>query len=323
MNKSILSTTLVLALTALAAQASAAEPDEAAKQQARELMAQGRKSRDTADLRAALSSFSQADEIMRVPTTGLEVARTLLAFGRLVEAAKAAERVLTLPEAPDDPDAFAKAREAARELGRELEARTPRLRVAGVTAQTRLTLDGIPLEGDVASEGARVNPGRHVLVAEQGGKRQTRAVEVSEAAGNVDVTFDLAPARPAPTPERPARKSSKTRGSTIAIYGLGGLAVAGVGGGIGLMLGANARKSDLEKTCAPHCREDAVDQLHTTYVLSNVAMAVGAASAAAALTIYLARPSDAELRRRQAALTSLSFGPSSAGDPGVTLSGTF
>jgi hypothetical protein len=330
MKKSILTTTLALALTTFALSASAAEPDEQAKQEARDLMAQGRKARETADLRAALSAFSKADEIMRVPTTGLEVAKTLTAMGRLVEAANAAERVATSPESADEPEAFAKARESARELQRELDARTPRIHVNGVDSQARLELDGMPLELNAAGDGTRVNPGRHVLVAHQGGSKQTKAVEVAEAGGTTEVGFDFGVAAPtstvAPSPDEhdsSPRKSSKTRTSTIAIYSLSGVAVVGVGTGVALAIGANKRKSDLENSCKPSCKSAAVDQLRTTYVLANVAAAVGVASAAAALTIYLARPSEAELRRRHAAITSISFGASAGAEPGVSLAGSF
>lgn len=326
MKKTILTTALALASITFAVQASAAEPDEQAKQEARDLMAQGRKARETADLRAALSAFSKADEIMHVPTTGLEVARTLAAMGRLVEAANAAERVAALPAAPDEPEAFGKARDAAKELQRELDARTPRIHVNGVDAQARLELDGMPLELNAGTDGTRVNPGRHVLVAHQGGSKQTKAVEVGEAAGTVEVGFDFggAPAAAAPVEHEPSRrKSSKTRSSTIAIYSLGAVAVVGVGTGVGLGLVANKRKSDLEGSCKPNCNTPAVDQLRTTYVLANVAAGVGLAAAAAAVTIYLTRPSDAELRRRQAAITSLSLSASVGTEPGVSLAGAF
>lgn len=322
MNRFIYSSTLTFALLAFAGHAHASEPDEQAKQEARELMSQGRKARDAADLRGALSAFSKADEIMHVPTTGVEVARTLAALGRLVEANAAVERVLAIAEQPDEPEAFAKARESARELQRELDARTPRVRVTGVDAQARVELDGMAIEPSASTDGLRVNPGRHVLVAHQSGSKQTRAVEVTEA-GSAEVAFDFAPASaPAPREDAP-RRPGKTRTSTLAIYGLGATAVVGIGGGIGLALGANKRKSDLEGSCAPNCASAAVNQLHTTYVLANVAAAVGVASAAAALTIYLARPSDAELRRRHAAITSLSLGASVGAEPGVSLSGAF
>jgi hypothetical protein len=330
MKKTILTTALAFASLTFAVQASAAEPDEQAKQEARDLMAQGRKARDTADLRAALSAFSKADEIMHVPTTGLEVAKTLAAMGRLVEATSAAERVAALPQTPDEPEAFGKAREAAKELQRELDARTPRIHVNGVDSQARLELDGMPLEPSGGSDGMRVNPGRHVLVAHQGGSKQSKAVEVGEAAGTVEVGFDFGTAAPAPAlaaaePEPAPRRSSKTRSSTIAIYSLGAVAVVGVGTGVGLGLAANKRKSDLEDSCKPNCKTPAVEQLRTTYVLANVAAGVGLAAAAAAVTIYLTRPSDAELRarQRQAAITSLSLSASVGTAPGVSLAGAF
>src|SRR5271169_6333782 len=63
-----------------------AEPSAADRETARTLMQQGRELRAKGDLKEALKRFQAADEIMHVPSTGLEVAKSQVAIGELVEA---------------------------------------------------------------------------------------------------------------------------------------------------------------------------------------------------------------------------------------------
>jgi hypothetical protein len=85
--------TCVLGTSAIAL----AEPTAAERETARGLMTQGRSQRDAKDYRAALQSFQAADAIMRVPTTGYEVAKTLELMGQLVEARDTLVRTLRIP----------------------------------------------------------------------------------------------------------------------------------------------------------------------------------------------------------------------------------
>src|SRR5262249_47329328 len=83
--------------------AASAEPTAGEKADARASMAEGRALRSQRNFEGALRSFNAADRIMHVPTTGLEVARTLEAMGRLVEARSTLGRVMTIPVQPTDP----------------------------------------------------------------------------------------------------------------------------------------------------------------------------------------------------------------------------
>ena len=87
---------------------------------ARAMMADGRDLRERRDLKAALKSFQSADSIMRVPTTALEVARTQVALGQLVEARDTLHKLASLPESPSDPIPFRDARTEAERLDGEL-----------------------------------------------------------------------------------------------------------------------------------------------------------------------------------------------------------
>jgi len=47
----------------------------------------------------------------------------------------------------------------------------------------------------------------------------------------------------------------------------------------------------MKDTCAPNCLDSDIDNLKLKYLLSNVALGVGAASLGAAIVIYAASPS--------------------------------
>src|SRR5258706_4912005 len=102
-----------------------AEPTPAERNDARAAMAEGRSLRSQRNYEGALKSFRLADSIMRVPTTGVEVARTLEAMGRLVEARSTLRRVLASPASATQPLPFHEAMATAAVLFTELEERLP------------------------------------------------------------------------------------------------------------------------------------------------------------------------------------------------------
>src|ERR1043165_6460836 len=93
----------VLALHSLPASAA---PTDADKESARLLMDEGDSLVEKKNYAAALSKYQKAHSIMHVTTTGIEVARTLAALGRLVEAKRAAHEAAGIPPAPGEPQAF-------------------------------------------------------------------------------------------------------------------------------------------------------------------------------------------------------------------------
>src|SRR4030095_7079759 len=113
---------------------------------ARASMAEGRALRSQHNFEGALRSFNVADRIMHVPTTGLEVARTLEAMGRLVEARTTLGRVMTIPVSPTDPAPFQEAVSAATVLYEEIDQRIPLVtfvvRAGGSQAAPMVWVDG-------------------------------------------------------------------------------------------------------------------------------------------------------------------------------------
>ena len=74
-----------------------AEPTAADRETARSLMQEARDLRDKGHVQDALKRFKAADDIMHVPTTGLEVARTQASMGMLVEARDTVANIRKLP----------------------------------------------------------------------------------------------------------------------------------------------------------------------------------------------------------------------------------
>jgi hypothetical protein len=143
----------------------------------------------------ALRVYVAAHAIMRVPTTGIEVARTLAALGRLVEAREAAFAVTRMPVEPNEPKPFAAARREATQLDGQLDKRIPSLRIAlagGADPGTvHASIDDEELPANALTLPRRVDPGKRVVrVRAAGFAPVDRTVDVAEGSTTV-VKVDL------------------------------------------------------------------------------------------------------------------------------------
>jgi hypothetical protein len=218
-----------------------AEPSAADKETARGLMSEGRASRERGDLKAALKAFSAADALMHVPTTGLEVAKTQVALGLLVEARDTALRISRLPEKASEPAPFKQAREVASTLNDELEGRIPSLTVTvknvpeGATAS--VTIDEASVPTEALGSPRKLNPGHHVIVAKAGSVDAKQEVDLAEK-DRKELAVELpAPAAPAASStsgdsnartEQPTESTGKSGFSKALMFGGFGIAGAGV-----------------------------------------------------------------------------------------------
>jgi hypothetical protein len=222
------------------------------RETARSLMTDGRELRAHNDLRGALTAFKAADALMHVPTTGLEVARTEVALGLLVEARGAIRELFRVPSRADEPRPFAEARAAALALDGELAARIPSLRVVLVNGSRdpRVRIDGVAIPADAAAAAIKVNPGRHVVEAGGvTGAGSARAEVTVAEREDKPVTLTLpAPASEASDPRPPATDAAPPRSQshtarTIGIVGFGA-------GGVGLIVGSITGLLSIQKTNA-------------------------------------------------------------------------
>ena len=115
------------------------------KDKAADFVFQGDELREKGDHAGALAKYEAADKIMGVPTTGLEVAKTLMALGRLKEAQGKAKLCAEFPVKKDEPAAFTRARADASKMQVDLLERIPKVRIlikGGDDA--KITVDGEP-----------------------------------------------------------------------------------------------------------------------------------------------------------------------------------
>jgi hypothetical protein len=302
---------------ALTASTVRAEPTSADRETARQLMDDGRAQRDKNDLKGALQRFKAADDIMHVPTTGLEVARTQVALGLLVEARDTIARIRLTPAKSNDPHQFKEARVKADQLDATLDGRVPRLTVVmhgAPSGQTpSVSIDGIPVPAAVIGLPHTVDPGHHVVVVKTQGAEGQREVDVREgetkslevalvpspsgpagppAEGTAQATVPPpGPATDAPVAETPAPR--KTSHAPDALTYAGG-AVAGAGLVVGVVTGVMSwsQTSSLSSACPGHAcppasyaAYDSANSLATISTISFVAGGVGACLAVISLVV--------------------------------------
>jgi hypothetical protein len=110
----------------------------------------------------------------------------------------------------------------------------------------------------------------------------------------IDVTFETAPSPSLAGRERhqPGTVEAARTPIPTSSYVLGGAALVGGGTFVVLrILGSNGYDA-LARRCAPNCSEHDIDPVERKYVLSNVALGLGAAALTGAVTIYLLRGDD-------------------------------
>lgn len=268
------------------------------RDRANALMDEGDAAIEKGDLPAALTAYQGAHSIMGVPTTGIEVARTLDRTGRLREALAAAREVAAFPVTTGEPKPFAEAREQARSLVTTLEARIPTLtitvKIPTSGARPDVTLDGKKLTTADLQSPLSLEPGRY-RVAASADDHTPASVEVTlKERDRAQVALALARVLivpPPPTEKPPPPPPPPSLSPLIPI----GFSVAGVGAVVGAITGALAISSanSANNLCpAGLCRSPSSrDEAQRSYNTAD-ALAVGAdisfvvALAGAAMGIY-------------------------------------
>jgi hypothetical protein len=257
----------LLALTALLAPVPAlAAPDPADRAVARRLMDDGDRKAEIKDFRGALDAYQKADAIMGVPTTGIDVARTHLVLGQLIEAWRVAGNVTRFPRKATEPEAFTRARRDAEALIEAVLPRIPTLRIvvdgAPPGASIDVTIDGVKVPAEQLQAAKKVNPGEHVIRASSNGFAPAAGTTTLTEGQTSTLTLTLAPRTDPPG-------SSGRSALVYASFGLGGAGlVLGTITGI-LSLGA---VSAAKKTCAANgaCPPSAQPDLDRSLTLANI-----------------------------------------------------
>lgn len=190
-SKTGISLGTLFAALLLATSARAESPAERASEaSARHEMDEGDHFVEQQQLDKALASYKAAHAILHAPTSGIEVALTLAALGRWVEAREAALEVTNLPGAGNESSIFAEARKNATDFALQLADKIPSLRLElpdGVEPSSlHATIDGQPLAEGAISATKRLDPGTHVVRVESSGYQPfVREVQLTESVRSV------------------------------------------------------------------------------------------------------------------------------------------
>ena len=287
---------LLVAATATS-RVSHADPSAADLESARELFKEGREARQSGDMKRALERFKAAHQYGQTPVTALELGRTHIQLGELVEGREVLLSVARMKVQPDEGEKSSQARAEAAELAEDAKRRIPTLSVklTGVApdAAAQVTVDGFPVP-IVSLVGIRkANPGKHVVVAKVGAREETRNVDLEESKTQelaIDLTGAASTATVAPPQGSGAPPADGERQiSPVTWVGLG---VGVLGVGIGSVFGiiALGKASDVNAACkSMHCppaTKDTVDSGRTAATVSTVGFAVGAAGVITAAVGY-------------------------------------
>ena len=274
---------------------SSATPSAADLETARELYKEGKDLRTRGDLPGALEKLRVAHELGRTPLTGIELARTHVMMGHLVEAREICLGIARIPLASDETERSAAARQEAAKMAEDLKPRIPSLEIAltGVPPGRAavVMIDRVVVPNDTLREPRRVNPGKHEIVAKMPRGPETSAmVDVAEGQTRT-ITLAVPPEPPGlpPLPEGtvvitpgPGQQQGQQQqghgASRREHHGPNALAIAGfVVGGAGVAVGAItgilafSKASDLERECPDkHCPLDAQGDRQSAVAISTV-----------------------------------------------------
>ncbi len=298
----------VVCAVALLATVAQAQPSAADLETARALFNEGMDLREKGDVKGALEKLRAAHSLGKTPVTGLELGRTLMQLGQLVEARNV---LVQVPQMAPDPSETAVRREARQEairLAEELRARVPSVRLvfnnvpAGM--QPAVMIDGVAVPPEAIQHERKLDPGTHTVVATlptQPERRAEASVELKEREIKA-VTLDFpagaaaAPSTATPPPGAPAGPAPPPQSNkTMRYIGFGtlgvGLAIGGTFGALALAKGGDVKDScNTDAKICPRSVENDLDTTRTFAMVSNVGFVVGALGGGLVLASYLLEP---------------------------------
>ncbi len=269
MPRSPLALCLVVALALqgpFIGRAFAQEPSLADKESARDAFAAGMELREKGDKPGALAKFRAAYALVRSPITTLEVGRSYMELGQLIEAREKFLEVGNLPAKTTESKEAKAARVEAEKLADDVGARIPSVLIHVTGAPTgvtpTITIDDAVVPFASLTSPRKINPGKHQLSAKAAGVEPwSSTIEVKEAeTKEVTVTLVAIPGAVVPPPPDgpykppPPAADTSTGMTTTQILGLG---IAGIGGfalGYAVVGGLQARSKWNESE--PLCPND-------------------------------------------------------------------
>ncbi len=314
------------AAPAASAPVAPAAPSKEDRERANALMDEGDEDVKKGDNAAALEVYRKAHAIMHVPSTGIEVARTLDKLGKLMEALAAAREVLAIPATAGEPKAFTDARDEAKALAAAVEERIPTLTivVTGVPGRTpvEVTLDGRKLTADELAGPILLPPGKYRVLAKADEhtpafaditlKERDRAQAALALAHVLILAPDPTTPRLPPPPPPPPPGLSPLVPIGFSIAGAGVL-VGAITGGLALSAANEANTLCVKGACTSDAVKERAQSRYATAdalaIAADVAFVLGLGGAAIGIYGIASPPKAASASPPAAALI---LGPGSA-----------
>jgi hypothetical protein len=327
-----------------------ADPSAADLDTARTLYKDALDLRKNGDEAGALQKFKGAYALTKSPVMGIEVAKSELALGKLVDAREQALEVDALPVTAKETKASADARGEAKKMAADLKTRIPSLKIRLVDVpygtKPNVTIDGASVPFEVLGEARSVDPGKHTVAASVSTESPaTSDVQVAEGESK-DVTISLKGHEtssggsggvmpnptPTPTPNPTPGPTTTTTSNNGGDTGGGGktsslvyigATLTGVGIGVGAVTGimamskASTVKDECPNSTCPSSASSDLDYVKTTAAISTVGFAA-AGVGVVLLIVGLASGKSSSNAPSTASASNVSFTPwIGAGSAGV------
>jgi len=243
---------------------------------------QGLELRGKNDEAGALAHFKAAYALVPSPITGLELGRTQLALGQILEGRATLLEAAAMPKKDSESERAGQARDEAAKLADEAKGRLASVQVTYVSAPkgtVTLTIDDAPIPPDAASLPRVVNPGHHVIVARSDGKVGRADVDVQSGEQRA-VPLTFVSETPAPAPK------GKLVLSPLVFVGFGTAAlgaVVGISTGIGAFAMTSAVKSECPNYVCPPSAASDVDRSKTLGTVSTISFIIAGAGGIAGI----------------------------------------
>lgn len=283
--RALLAVAALVGASAVAIPAFAGEPTAADVESALQLYKDGKKLRESGDLPKALEKLRAAHALVETPITALELGRTYAMMGKLVEAREILLSVPRIPVRKNESQKAVEARKDSETVAAELKPRLASLTVKfrADAGASKMTVDGVAVPLEAAHAPRIMNPGRHVVVVEAGGKPVETEVTLSEGQTReleLDLPVASGDSPPPPPPPPPPGGETTGGGHGALVYGGFGLAIVGVGVGavtgfMTLSTAGSLKDACRDERCPPASQSD-LDSASTTGTISTVAFALGA-----------------------------------------------
>jgi hypothetical protein len=311
---------LLLVPRAALADPPASPPTEEQVEAGRELYKQALELQRDGKTRAALDRALEAYRVAPTPVTAVLTALLLEGVGRLVEAREIARGVSGMPQSPRETDKGREARQQAAVVAASLDARIPKIAVAGAPSGATVLLDGRSLGTTDSSAWRGVDPGTHALLVRLGdrtctsvhltlGEGEERTIDLHDVAASCpqeasptpvvlptpQPTATPGPSPGSPTASSPAPTSDEGRGWRAGGIILGAAGVLSVGIGTVLALSAKSDYDSVSGECPPvGCNQDGFDtrnDARTRGDIATVLIGAGAAAVAGGALMWWLAPS--------------------------------